>query len=67
MPPAGRPPVPAGCALLAAHPATCDAVAELLGCDTAVDPARAGGPEGFALPAEYPETATAVARLLALA
>ena len=52
--------------LVAAHPAACDAVAALLGCDPGW-PARAGGPEGFALPAEYPETATAVARLLALA
>ncbi|MFD7500968.1 hypothetical protein [Streptomyces sp. NPDC059850] len=50
-------------ALLAAHPATCDAVANLLGCDgtwEAADPR----PAGAALAGRHPETATALAALL---
>jgi len=53
-----------GAALLAAHPATCDAVASLLGCDgtwEAADP----GPPGAALAGRHPDTALALAVLLA--
>ncbi|MER5216253.1 hypothetical protein ABT063_38405 [Streptomyces sp. NPDC002838] len=53
-----------GIALLAAHPATCDAVAELLGCDEPwqqVDPRR----EGVVLLDSHPATATALEALLA--
>ncbi|MFI9106084.1 DUF5682 family protein [Streptomyces fildesensis] len=48
-----------GCSLLAAHPATCDAVASLLGCEETWDTA---GPEsrGAALAALHPDTATAL-------
>ncbi|MFD4550586.1 hypothetical protein [Streptomyces sp. NPDC058466] len=52
-----------GCALLAAHPATCDALADLLGCDEAwetVDP----GPAGAVLTGRYPDTAVALEVLL---
>lgn len=50
-------------ALLAAHPATCDAVADLLGCDDpweATEPA----PRGVALLGRHPATATALEALL---
>jgi hypothetical protein len=50
--------------LLTAHPATCDAVADLLGCEGAwqtTDPA----PTGMALVARYPDTAEALGVLLA--
>ncbi|MEV0705381.1 hypothetical protein AB0I53_46750 [Saccharopolyspora sp. NPDC050389] len=53
-----------GAALLAAHPATCDAVADLLGCDgtwEAAGPGRAGAE----LVDRYPDTAAALAELLA--
>lgn len=50
-----------GVALLAAHPAACDALAALLGCD---DPWAPAAP-GPALAARYPETATALEALLA--
>ncbi len=53
-----------GCALLAAHPATCDAVANLLGCDgtwEAVD----SGPSGAVLVDRHPDTAVALEALLA--
>lgn len=48
-----------GCSLLAAHPATCDAVASLLGCEETWDTV---GPEsrGAALAALHPDTATAL-------
>jgi hypothetical protein len=52
-----------GVALLAAHPATCDALAGLLGCDapwTASDPA----PYGAALLTRHPATALALESLL---
>ncbi|PYC79746.1 hypothetical protein C7C46_13765 [Streptomyces tateyamensis] len=50
-----------GSALLAAHPASCDALAALLGCEGVwQQPAAAG----LALPARYPETAEALASLL---
>jgi hypothetical protein len=66
-PAAARPkrrPTAGGVALLAAHPATCDAVAELLGCDgewAAPD----AGPEGVALVGWHPESAVALEALLA--
>jgi hypothetical protein len=50
-------------ALLAAYPATCDAVAGLLGCDGAWTPAGHGA-AGAALPGRYPDTALALAALL---
>lgn len=53
-----------GAALLAAHPATCDAAAGLLGCEgrwEAADP----GPPGAVLAARHPETAAALDTLLA--
>ncbi|MEU9303402.1 DUF5682 family protein [Streptomyces sp. NPDC048269] len=53
-----------GCTLLAAHPATCDAVASLLGCDEAwqsTDP----GPQGAVLTGLHPATAEALEVLLA--
>jgi hypothetical protein len=53
-----------GIALLAAHPATCDAVASLLGCDgtwEAADP----GPAGAALASRHQDTALALEVLLA--
>ncbi|MDG9718017.1 DUF5682 family protein [Streptomyces sp. DH24] len=53
-----------GVALLAAHPATCDAVAELLGCDGEWA-APGGGPDGVALLGRHPETAVALEALLA--
>ncbi|MFG3267604.1 hypothetical protein [Streptomyces bobili] len=54
-----------GVALLAAHPATCDALAELLGCDgTWADP-EAAAPRGAELLGGHPETARALETLLA--
>lgn len=53
-----------GCALLAAHPVACDAVASLLGCDgtwETVDP----GPPGAALAGRRPDTAVTLEVLLA--
>ncbi|MER5846221.1 hypothetical protein ABT126_03870 [Streptomyces sp. NPDC002012] len=53
-----------GCTLLAAHPAACDAVASLLGCDgtwETVDP----GLTGAALAGRHPDTAMALEVLLA--
>jgi len=52
-----------GVALLAAHPATCDAVAGLLGCD---DPWEAAAPvsSGAALLGRYPATTQALEALL---
>ncbi len=65
-------PVPAnkpasrGAALLAAHPATCDALATLLGCD---DPWATGepSPAGVALIRQHPATADALEALLVTA
>ncbi|MFI0821041.1 hypothetical protein ACH4TX_36190 [Streptomyces sp. NPDC021098] len=51
-------------ALLAAHPATCDAVANLLGCDGTWATADSPHPAGAALAARHPETATALEALL---
>ncbi|MFJ8911231.1 hypothetical protein [Amycolatopsis sp. NPDC102389] len=50
-----------GLALLAAHPATCDAVAGLLGCD---EPWRSTAPAGLALLGRYPESAAALEEVL---
>ncbi|NBE52811.1 hypothetical protein [Streptomyces boluensis] len=51
-------------ALLLAHPETCDAVADLLGCDGAWESGDAG-PSGAALLGRHPETAEALEVLLA--
>ncbi|MES9558467.1 MULTISPECIES: hypothetical protein [unclassified Streptomyces] len=53
-----------GCALLAAHPATCDAVASLLGCEGTWETADSG-PAGVALAGRHPDTAVALEALLA--
>ncbi|WP_329201993.1 hypothetical protein [Streptomyces sp. NBC_01435] len=67
-PEAVRPARPAedgrGCALLAAHPATCDAVASLLGCEGTWETADSG-PAGVALTGRHPDTAVALEALLA--
>jgi hypothetical protein len=52
-----------GIALLAAHPATCDAVASLLGCEGTWQTA-ATTPSGAALADRHPETALALEALL---
>ncbi|MEV5342647.1 hypothetical protein AB0K93_29805 [Streptomyces sp. NPDC052676] len=54
---------PRGLPLLAAHPATCDAVASLLGCDDGWAEADQP-PSGAALLAHHPDTAKALAALL---
>ncbi|MEU0523271.1 hypothetical protein [Streptomyces niveus] len=54
----------AGAALLAAHPATCDALAGLLGCEGSWQTADAA-PPGALLAARHPETAAALEVLLA--
>ena len=53
-----------GIALLAAHPATCDAVASLLGCDGTWQTA-APAPSGAVLAGRHPQTALALEALLA--
>ncbi|MQS17799.1 hypothetical protein F7Q99_37825 [Streptomyces kaniharaensis] len=53
-----------GVALLAEHPATTDALAELLGCEGGWQPADPG-PTGAALLGRYPDTAAALGVLLA--
>ncbi|MCX4734255.1 DUF5682 family protein [Streptomyces sp. NBC_01363] len=53
-----------GCTLLAAHPATCDAVASLLGCEGTWGTADSG-PAGVALTGRHPDTAVALEALLA--
>ncbi|MFJ4737083.1 hypothetical protein ACIP6V_33540 [Streptomyces sp. NPDC088770] len=52
-----------GAALLTAHPATCDAVAELLGCEGSWAVSSAA-PSGAALTTRHPATATALESLL---
>lgn len=52
-----------GGALLAAHPATCDAVASLLGCEGTWE-AASPGPRGAALAGRYPRAALALEALL---
>ncbi|MFI0259605.1 hypothetical protein ACH4OW_11300 [Streptomyces sp. NPDC017056] len=54
-----------GCALLAAHPGACDAVAQLLGCDGTWEPAGPG-PSGAVLISAYPATAAALGALMAV-
>ncbi|MGW4895573.1 hypothetical protein ACWEQL_25385 [Kitasatospora sp. NPDC004240] len=56
---------PQGLPLLAAHPATCDALAGLLGCDTTW--ATPAAPTGSALLTRHPATGDALAPLLAAA
>ncbi|MER6956765.1 hypothetical protein [Streptomyces sp. NPDC000618] len=51
--------------LLTAHPATCDALADLLGCEGTWEAAETT-PAGAALLARHPETATALEALLAV-
>lgn len=63
--PAAGPEGPHGCTLLAAHPATCDAVASLLGCEGTWETAETDGPAGAALTGRHPETAAALEALLA--
>ncbi|WP_326763819.1 DUF5682 family protein [Streptomyces sp. NBC_01591] len=63
--PAGRAEGGHGCTLLAAHPATCDAVASLLGCEGTWETADAGRPTGAVLAGRHPETAVALEALLA--
>ncbi|MGW5126540.1 hypothetical protein ACWEQ7_21295 [Streptomyces sp. NPDC004069] len=53
-----------GAALVPAHPATCDAVAELLGCTQGWTPADVPLPSGVGLLTAYPATCDAVAELL---
>lgn len=53
-----------GCALLAAHPASCDAVAELLGCDGTWETADPVHP-GASLAGRFPDTGVALEVLLA--
>ncbi|GHH95032.1 DUF5682 family protein [Streptomyces capillispiralis] len=61
-----EPDAPRGAALLPAHPATCDAVAGLLGCDGAWTAAAGPSPAGgAALAARHPATANALDSLLA--
>ncbi|MER6165126.1 hypothetical protein [Streptomyces violaceorubidus] len=56
---------PRGASLLPSHPATCDAVAELLGCaPTWTDPGEPTGARGAALLAAYPTACDALADLL---
>ncbi|MCO4698153.1 hypothetical protein LRR80_04226 [Streptomyces sp. RO-S4] len=56
---------PQGIALLAAHPATCDAVARLLGCEGGWQQGPSAAPHaGAALLAAHPTTCDAVAELL---
>ncbi|MBP0451498.1 hypothetical protein J5Y04_18385 [Kitasatospora sp. RG8] len=64
--PAGRASAARGVALLAAHPAACDAVADLLGCAGEWAPAGPA-PAGAALLGRHPETALALEALLASA
>ncbi|WP_335934800.1 hypothetical protein [Streptomyces sp. PTD5-9] len=52
-----------GVALLAAHPATCDAVAGLLGCDGTWETPEPG-PSGAVLAGRHPDTAIALEALL---
>ncbi|NEY31078.1 hypothetical protein GTU99_02465 [Streptomyces sp. PRKS01-65] len=62
--PAPRSAGPRGAALLVAHPAACDALAGLLGCEGTWEAADAG-PGGAALLDHHPATAVALGELLA--
>ncbi|MER5370185.1 hypothetical protein [Streptomyces sp. NPDC002722] len=53
-----------GCTILAAHPATCDAVAGLLGWEGTWETAEPDRPAGAALLGRHPETAVALEVLL---
>ncbi|MEV6750536.1 hypothetical protein AB0N21_40535 [Streptomyces sp. NPDC051080] len=53
-----------GCTILAAHPATCDAVAGLLGWEVTWETAEPDRPAGAALLGRHPETAVALDVLL---
>ncbi|MCX5098552.1 DUF5682 family protein [Streptomyces sp. NBC_00439] len=53
-----------GCTILAAHPATCDAVAGLLGWEGTWETAEPDRPPGAALLGRHPETAVALEVLL---
>ncbi|MEU9112353.1 hypothetical protein AB0D04_11285 [Streptomyces sp. NPDC048483] len=64
VPPVRRAGGGSGGVLLAAHPATCDAVAGLLGCDGTWE-AAGPAPSGAALSARHPDTAVALEVLLA--
>jgi hypothetical protein len=68
-PPATHPERPAGAAggvpLLATHPATCDALADLLGCDGTWSSPAPAAPQGSALLTRHSDTATALEALLA--
>jgi hypothetical protein len=63
VPISARAPRGRGVPLLAAHPATCDAVASLLGCEGTWETADAA-PQSAALVGEYPDTAVALEELL---
>ncbi|MGW1161981.1 hypothetical protein ACWD48_28025 [Streptomyces sp. NPDC002519] len=65
VPSAGRVGGGRGVALLAAHPATCDAVAGVLGCDEPWEPAEPG-PSGSELLVRHPDTAVALEEALAV-
>ncbi|MCW5254222.1 hypothetical protein IBX28_27645 [Streptomyces sp. SHP 1-2] len=56
---------PRGAALLGRHPAACDAVAELLGCEGTWAAPGSGAPVGALLVSRHPATAAAAERLLA--
>ncbi|KES08867.1 hypothetical protein BU52_02105 [Streptomyces toyocaensis] len=56
-----------GAALLTAHPATCDAVAGVLGCEGGWAPSEAPAARGVGLLAAYPAACDAVAGLLGCA
>ncbi|MER5279933.1 hypothetical protein ABT025_29925 [Streptomyces sp. NPDC002809] len=64
LPVAGRRETARGCALLAAHPGTCDAVAALLGCEGTWE-SPGSGRAGVALAGAHPDTAVALEALLA--
>ncbi|MEV6400369.1 hypothetical protein AB0M39_37240 [Streptomyces sp. NPDC051907] len=64
LPMAGRATGGNGAVLLAAHPATCDALADLLGCDGTWETASPA-PSGAALVGRHPDTAEALGVLLA--
>ncbi|WP_031513945.1 DUF5682 family protein [Streptomyces sp. NRRL F-5123] len=63
LPPSAAPAAARGAALLAAHPAACDALAELLGCEVTWVVAESG-PGGAVLAARHPATAAALAEIL---
>ncbi|WP_431998702.1 hypothetical protein [Streptomyces fungicidicus] len=64
VPRTSAPDAPRGAALLTAHPAACDAVAGLLGCDGGWTPSGVPAPAGVPLLAAHPGACDAVAALL---